>query len=163
MVALISSFLVGMVGIGAILWYGRRREIGAGLTWGEAIAGSTFAFFLMFWWYGVIPHQWLTWSGNELNWRPDALLFQPGDWNSFLDDVLNFVLPGSDYEFPGTLPPFTMSKETVAHIIVTVIYGVALGAHVFLFMWWQGRGQRREKALATVPTSRYGRPLVRTR
>jgi hypothetical protein len=151
-VALIASFIVGILCVVVIMWYGNRRPLDASLSWGEAMAASTFVFFAMFWWYGVIPHQWLTWSGNELNWRADALLFEPGQWNTIFG-----------IELPGTFPPFTMSKETLAHIIVVGIYGVALVLHVFLFMWWQDRGKRREAALAVVPTSRYGRPLVRAR
>ena len=36
-------------------------------------------FFLMFWVYGVVPHQFLTWADNELNWRSDKILFGPFD------------------------------------------------------------------------------------
>jgi hypothetical protein len=151
-VALISAFLVGFIGVAVIMWYGNRRSVDAEVSWGQAAAGAAFSFFLMFWWYGVIPHQWLTWSGNELNWRPDAILFAPGQWDTIFG-----------IDLPGTFPPFTMSKETLAHIIVVAIYGMALTLNVFLFVWWQNRGQRRERALATVPTSRYGRPLVRAR
>jgi hypothetical protein len=152
LVALLVSLLIGVLGCAVIVWYGRRREIGAFLTWGEAIASATFVFFLMFWWYGVIPHQWLTVSGNEWNWRPDAIVVQPGQ----IDTIFGI-------EIPITFPPFTMSKETLSHIVVSAIYGIALVLHVALFMWWQNRGKRKELALATVPTSRFGRPLVRTR
>jgi hypothetical protein len=152
LVALIAATLVGLLGIGVILWYGNRRPVDAEVTWGEAMGASTYVFFLMFWWYGVIPHQWLTWSGNELNWRPDAILFGPGEWDTIFG-----------IDLPGTFPPFTMSQETAAHIIVVGIYGVALVLHVYLFMWWQNRGQRRERVLAAIPTSRYGRPLVRVK
>jgi hypothetical protein len=152
LVALLVSFLIGVLGILAIMWFGGRREIGAYLSWGEAIAAATYVFFLMFWWYGVIPHQWLTVAGNEWNWRPDAVVLQPGQFDSIFG-----------IEIPGTLPPFTMSKETLSHLVVSAIYGIALVLHVALFMWWQNRGKRREKALATVPTSRFGRPLVRAR
>jgi hypothetical protein len=151
-VALLVSIGIGVAGILVIIGYGRRREVGAFLSWGEAIAAATYAFFLMFWWYGVIPHQWLTVSGNEWNWRPDAIVLQPGQFDSLFG-----------IEIPGTLPPFTMSKETLSHIVVSAIYGIALVLHVALFMWWQNRGKRREAALATVPTSRFGRPLVRAR
>jgi hypothetical protein len=151
-VALVTSFLVGFLGVGAIMWYGKRRALDASLSWGEAIAGATFAFFLMFWWYGVIPHQWLTVSGNEWNWRPDRLLVQPGQFDTIFG-----------IEIPFTLPPFTMSYETLSHMVVVGIYGLALVLHVVLFMWWQNRGKRQEAALAVVPTSQYGRPLVRAR
>jgi hypothetical protein len=152
LVALIVSFAIGILGILAIMWWGRRREVGAFLSWGEAIAAATYVFFFMFWWYGVIPHQWLTVAGNEWNWRPDAIVVQPGQFDSIFG-----------IDIPITFPPFTMSKETLSHIVVSVIYIVALGLQVAMFMWWQNRGKRREAALATVPTSRFGRPLVRAR
>ena len=41
--------------------------------WGEAMVAATYVFFLMFWVYGVVPHQWLTWVQNELKWRTDAI------------------------------------------------------------------------------------------
>jgi hypothetical protein len=150
LVALIASAIVGFLGVGLVFWQGRRRPLDAPLSWGEAVLAATFVFFLMFWWYGVIPHQWLTWSGNELNWRPDEFLFTPGQWDTIFG-----------IDLPGTFPPFTMSKETLAHIIVVGIYGAAIGLNIFLFVWWQNRGKRRERALAVVPTSRFGRPLVR--
>jgi hypothetical protein len=151
-VALAVVFLIGFLGVGVVMWYGNRRPLDATLSWGEAIAAATFAFFLMFWWYGVIPHQWLTVAGNEWNWRPDRILVEPGQFATIFG-----------VEIPITLPPFTMSYETLSHIIVVGIYGLALVLHVYLFMWWQNRGKRQEAALAVVPTSQYGRPLVRAR
>ena len=62
MVAFICTLLVGFAGVGAVLLYGKRRPVGAPLSWGEAMAASVFAMFLFLWWYGVIPHQWLTFA-----------------------------------------------------------------------------------------------------
>ena len=64
-------------GVAGVVLYGKRRPVGAPQTWGEALAAAVIAMFLFLWWYGVIPHQWLTWADNELNWRPDALLAGP--------------------------------------------------------------------------------------
>ena len=50
---------------------------GTPLTWGEAMVAATYVFFLMFWVYGVVPHQWLTWAQNELKWRSDAIARRP--------------------------------------------------------------------------------------
>ena len=58
-----------------MLWYGRRRPVGAPLSWGEAIAAATLVFGLMFWSYGVVPHQWLQWANNELQWTPTRKLW----------------------------------------------------------------------------------------
>ncbi|MYE65274.1 MAG: hypothetical protein F4231_05100, partial [Acidimicrobiaceae bacterium] len=73
MVAFALSILVTVVLIGAILAYMQRRPVGAPVTWGEAMFGSMIVFFAMFWVYGVVPHQFLTWADNELNWRTDKL------------------------------------------------------------------------------------------
>ena len=38
---------------------------------------ATYVFFILFWVYGVVPHQWLTWADSELNWRPDRFIVGP--------------------------------------------------------------------------------------
>jgi hypothetical protein len=138
-VAFVVSFVIGIAGIAAVVLYGRRRPIGAALTWGEAIAAASFAFFLMFWAYGVIPHQWLTFANNEWQWTPTKGLVGP---NEILADAL----------------PFTLDYEKLRDLIVVLIYGLFLVAHVWLWAWWQGRGKKRP---AELETSTYGRPLVR--
>lgn len=140
MVAFVGSVLVLLVGTGAAMAYARRRPVDAPLTWAQAMVGGTFAFFLMFWAYGVVPHQWLSWAGNELNWRPDALILGPG--STTLENVV----------------PFTVSKETVRDIVATLIYVVLLAAQVGVWVWWQKRGEEKP---AELPASAYGRPLVR--
>jgi hypothetical protein len=135
LVALICTFLVGFGGVAAVLLYGRRRPIGAPLSWGEAMAAAVFAMFLFLWWYGVIPHQWLTYAEGELSWRPDELIVRP----------------------TGNVP-ITISKKTLADIIAVVIYGVGIALHVGLWALWNDRGKAKPKE---IPASRYGRPLVR--
>ena len=82
----------------------KRRPVGADLSWGEAMVAATFVFFGLFWIYGVVPHQWLTWAENELGWRPDRYLAGPSGTGA-LTDV-----------------PFNVSYETLAHIIAVTIY-----------------------------------------
>jgi hypothetical protein len=138
-VAFAAAMLVALIGMATIPLYGRRRPVGQPLTWGEAMAAATYVFFLMFWAYGVVPHQWLTYAGNELSWRTDKILLGPG---GIFDTYL----------------PFTLNYEVVAHMIVVGIYGFFLTAHVAMFSIWQNRGK---KVPVAIPTSRYGRPLVR--
>jgi hypothetical protein len=135
LVAFISTLLVGFVGVAAVVLYGRRRPIGAPLSWGEAMAAAVFAMFLFLWWYGVIPHQWLTWAEGELSWRADRIVVEP---NAF--------------------QPITVSYKALADIIATVIYGVGLALHIMLWVVWNDRGKKKP---AEIPASRYGRPLVR--
>ena len=75
MVALVTSILVSALMSVGIFWYARRRPVGTPLTWGEAMVGAAYVFFLSFLAYGVVPHQWLTLGGEraELAGRPHRL------------------------------------------------------------------------------------------
>jgi hypothetical protein len=144
-VAFVLSFAIALIGtFGAVYWYGKRRPVGAPLSWGEAMLAGTLVFALMFWAYGVVPHQWLTYAGNELSWRPDKGLVGPFEING--EPVFEFLVP------------FSLNYEVVSHTIVVLIYGFFLGLHIWAFMAWQNRA--KEKPLE-LPTSEYGRPLVR--
>ena len=135
MVAFISTLVIGFAGVIAILLFGRRRPVGAPLSWGQAMAAATFSMFMLLWWYGVIPHQWLTWGDGQLNWRQDRLLLEP---------------TGNQ--------PLTVSYQTLRDIIAVGIYGLGLTLQIFLWAWWNDRGKAKP---VSVPASRYGRPLVR--
>lgn len=135
MVAFISTLLVGFAGVAGVLLYGKRRPVGAPLSWGEAMAAAVFAMFLFLWWYGVIPHQWLTWAEGELSWRSDKLILTP---------------TGNQ--------PITFSYKHLADVIAVVIYGLGLTLHIALWAVWNDRGKKKP---AEIPSSRYGRPLVR--
>jgi xanthosine utilization system XapX-like protein len=137
------SFVVAIAGMAGVMRYGRRRPVGAPLTWGEAIAAATFAFALMFWVYGVVPHQWLQWANNELRWTPSKKLLGPGDV------IKDYV-------------PFTVDYEKLRDLIVVGIYGIFLGAHVAMWALWQDRSKRADKrAQRELAPSTYGRPLVK--
>ena len=146
MVAFIGSLLLTFVLAALIVPMAKRRPVGTALTWGEAMVASIYAFFLMFWVYGIVPHLWLTWADNELGWRPDKLLFGPAD----------IIKPQAQ----GGWFPVTVSYQTLRDIIAVLIYVVFLGAQIAMWAWWQNRGKRAETAPAVVE-SEYGRPLVR--
>ena len=139
MVAFVVSILGTILSVAVIIVVAKRRPVGTPLTWGEAMVAATFVFWLMFLIYGIVPHQWLTYADNELGWRKDKILFGPGD-------VLDTALP------------FTMTYEVIRDFIAVGIYGIGLAGHVGLFMFWQNRGKSKPKEL---PTSAYGRPLVK--
>ncbi len=141
MVAFVVSVLGTVLSVAVIVLAARRRPVGTPLTWGEAMVASVFVFWLMFLIYGIVPHQWLTWADNELEWRSDALLIGPGSETA-------------------TWFPFTLNKLVIRDIIATAIYGVFLGAHIGMWAWWQNRGKAKP-ATAELETSKYGRPLVR--
>jgi hypothetical protein len=134
-VAFGSAILMGILFCAGAVAYGKRRDPAQPLTWGEAMAAAAFAFLVMFWFYGVIPHQWLAWADNELRWRSDAIIVKP---NPFF--------------------PITITKVILRDLIVVAIYGVGLVSQVALFTHWQNRGKAKP---AELPTSRYGRPLVK--
>ena len=135
MVAVICTFLVGIAGVFGVYLYGKRRPVGAPLSWGEAMAAGMVVMFLFLWWYGVIPHQWLTYAEGELSWRPDKLIVEP----------------------TGVVP-ITISYKTLADIIAVVIYGLGLTLHISMWAIWNDRGKVKP---VEAPASRYGRPLVR--
>lgn len=134
MVAFVGSFAVSFALIAAVVGYARKRPLDATLTWGEAMVAAVFVFFCFFWAYGVVPQTWFNFYSGELKWRPDQLLIAPS---------------GSPEWFKA---PFTLSRAAVAEILMTVIYGFFLTAHVGLFILWNRRGklvqaQQRRAAL----------------
>jgi hypothetical protein len=140
-IAFATALLIAIAGDVAVIVYSRRRRPGQSLSWGEAMAASVFAFLLMMLWYGVVPHQWITLADTEWGWRADRL----------------FVGPGKIFEANRFLP-FTLNYVVLRDFVVLAIYGAGLTLHVFHWVHWQNRG----KAVApSVPTTAYGRPLVK--
>jgi hypothetical protein len=140
-IAFATSLLFALALDGAVVLYSRRRPVGRSLSWGEAMAAATFAFLLMMLWYGVVPHQWITLADTEWGWRQDRAFLGPGDI----------------FE-PNRFVPFEINYQVLRDFIVLAIYGAGLTLHVFHWVQWQNRG----KATApVVPTTAYGRPLVR--
>lgn len=145
MVAFVASCVIAAVVTGGIVAYSKRRPVGTPVTWGEAMAGALVVFFLMFWVYGVVPHQWLTWADNELNWRVDKFFVGPGG-------ILR-------HQRDGGFMPLDITYVVIRDIIAVAIYGVALGGNVALWSMWQKRGRSAE---AGPPArSAFGRPLIR--
>jgi hypothetical protein len=138
MVALVTSTLVMLVMVGAIFPYMKRRPVGTPLTWGEAMFASVYVFFILFWAYGVVPHQWLMLADNEWSWRADVVVVGPAG-------VLEYL-------------PFTVTYQVLRDLIAVGIYGILLVGNVAIWMMCQNRG---EKKAPEVETSRYGRPLVK--
>ena len=146
-VALVFSTIVTLILSFAIIPYGKRRPAGKRVTWGEAMVGALYAYFVMFLAYGVVPHQWLTHADNELRWRKDKLLFGPG----------GILKPKS----LGGWFPMTLNYESVLRDnVAVVIYVFFLGLHIFLWLWWQNRGKPKATTKQLL-TSTFGRPLVK--
>jgi len=139
-VAFTGSLIVMALLALIVVLYSKRRPKDAYLSWGEAAAASVFVTFGLFWAFGVVPHQWLTYAASELAMRSDAILAGPGstglaEWS-----------------------PIVISKQTVADLIAVAIYGMAFTVTLLLWSVWQKRGQKKTEE---VEKSAYGRPLVK--
>ena len=152
MVAFVVSVLVMLALVIPIPLYARHRPVGTFLSWGEAMIAATYVFFIIFWIYGVVPHQFLTWADSELNWRPDVIWFGPGVQITLPFDIASLSTPWF---------PITVSARAVRDIVAVVIYVVFLGLQMWMWAWWQKRGERAAAQKAIEPTSTYGRPLVK--
>lgn len=144
MVAFVASLIVGLLLFAGVIWYGStRREPGAPLTWGQAYLAAVYATIAMFFWYGIIPHQWLLWADSELNWNSGANILGPG--STTLENVI----------------PFTVHKLHIRDLIAVHLYVIPFAMQVWLWAWWNKRGQRAAEKSKEIPTSTYGRPLVK--
>jgi hypothetical protein len=143
--AFIVSFLGALVSSLAIVWYGKRRPKGTPVSWGEAMLGSTYVFGVLFLTYGIMPHQFIDHADKNLGWSRDKLIFGPG----------GILKP----ESAGGWNPITLQYEAIRDTIVVLLHAIFFGLHIWIAIWWQKRGDNVVKK--ELPTSTYGRPLVK--
>jgi hypothetical protein len=136
----ITAAMVGVIALQA-----QRRPPGTPLTWGEAFVAGLFIFTLAFMAYGVVPHLFLTFADSELQWRSDSLGIPTPFGRVFSDGITVFGR--------GRI---MINAQVIRDVIVSGIYGVALGGNFWGWLWWQKRGKG-----PAVPEllSSYGRPL----
>jgi len=149
-VALLVSILILVGGISIGMAVGRRRPIGTPVTWGEAFVAAVFVFALMLVAYGVIPHQWLKYSDNELLWRSDKLLLAISSEG---------VVWGQKAKVATGTGRVIVNYQAVRDIVAAGFYGAFLTAQVMLWAKWQKRGRVTETP-AGEATSRFGRPVI---
>lgn len=146
-VAFVVSWLIALVSLIPVFWVMKRRPVDKVATWGEAMVGAVYVFFILFWIYGTVPHQWLTFADAELNWRSDNFLIGfRAPWDES-QGILEWALP------------FDLSYGTIKDLIAVVVYGVGLVANVAVFSMWQKRGDT-VKTTELEAQSRYGRPII---
>jgi len=138
--ALIGSTVLAL----AIIPYGKRRPVGSSFSWGEAMLGGTYIFGLLFLMFGILPHQWMDHADKDLGWSRDKIIHGPG----------GILKP----ESAGGWNPITLQYEAVRDIVVVLLHVVFIALLMFIAVWWQKRGDVKPKEL---PTSTYGRPLVK--
>lgn len=144
--AFIVSFVASLAMAFAILAYGKRRPKGTPVTWGEAMLGATYVFGMLFLTYGIMPHQFIDHADKNLGWSKDKLIFGPG----------GILKP----EAEGGWLPLTLQYEAIRDTVVVLLHALFFGIHMFVAVAWQKRGDDDAK-VKELPTSTYGRPLVR--
>jgi len=143
----ISAVLVFLLLLVPVFVVAQRRPPGTPLTWGEAMIAGVFTFFVLFWLYGVVPHEFLTWADAELGWRPDKKIIGPeGAWATWAPFIKGI--------------PLTVHKQTIRDIVAVIIYVAGLGGFMWICKFWNDRAKNEAAAKAIEPVSRYGRPLV---
>ena len=147
MVAFVTSCLALLVGVGAVMQYGKRRPPGTPVTWGEAMVAGVVVFWLMLLGYAIVPNQWLLWADNELGWRKDAFGIPNPFGKSFFEDGITFFGRGR----------IIVTKEAIRDLLAVVIYGVVLGMNIALGRC--GRSGARRRSAPSSPPRDYGRPL----
>ena len=146
---LIWACVLMAIGLGIAFFLYKRPKPDRPATWSECMAGAVGVFALMTLGYAVIPHEWITFSDKYLQWDTTKFVFR-NNQDIFGLGVVNW--------------PFSFDKRSVRDIIVVVIYLVFFGLNLMMFMKWQERGKEPAAAAAEQPrTSRFGRPLRRTR
>jgi hypothetical protein len=141
--ALIVSTIASLLMAGAFAWYSARRDPENHMTWGESGLMSVYVFFLFFLVFGIVPHQWLTLAENEWSFRADRI------W-----DAWGLITAQSQ----GGWFPFEVTYRVLSDTIAALIYIVFLIGMVAMWIQWQNRGKAVK---AELPTSTYGRPLVK--
>lgn len=143
--AFIVSFVAALGLALAVIPYGKYRKQGQDTTWGEAMLGSVYAFGALFLTYGILPHQFIDHADKNLGWSKDKLLI---GWGGFLKP-----------DTAGGWNPITLQYEALRDICVVLLHAIFFGVHIFVVVWWQNRS--KAVAQKELPTSTYGRPLVK--
>jgi len=142
--AFLASLIATLVLSLAIIPYGKRRPVGAPFSWGEAMLASTYLFGVLFLAFGILPHQFIDHADKDLGWSKDKIIYGPFD----------ILKPESS----GGWNPITLQYEAVRDTVVVLLHAVLFVLYIYLAIWWQKRGDVKPKEL---PTSSYGRPLVK--
>jgi hypothetical protein len=142
--------------IGALIAHGlamvtsrEPRDPARKATWAECFAGAVATFAMFTLGYAIIPSEWLTYANSGLEW---------GDNTKFVFMSHQAIL-GLSF-----LPnyPFNLDFPALRDVVVSLIYGIILGANLMVFSKWQKRlavKPVQDADDAPVRRSRFGRPL----
>jgi len=143
--AFLVSFILSTIGALLVIPYAKRRPKGTPTSWGEAMLASTYVFALMFVAFGIVPDKFIAHADAELGWTKNLIIYGPGD-------IFKPTALGGSF-------PITMSYEAVRDIVVIVIHLWYFGLLIFLWSFWQKRGDGTPSK--EIATSTFGRPLVK--
>jgi hypothetical protein len=113
---LIWSSLLFAIGLVVAYRMTKKPKPAEPATWAQTILGAMAVWGMMALGYGTIPHEWLTFGNSYLNFNTATYLMHK-----------------------NRLIPFDITRSVVIDIGVTVIYGIAVVAQVWLFSQWQKR------------------------
>src|SRR5690242_18528145 len=137
-------FVIGILIVGYLTTKPKRARPA---TWAESVFGAVLVWVLLILGYGTIPHEWLQFAASYLNFGTDTFFVHKN-------------------QLANHIPPFDVTRQVVAHIVVVLIYGFMLTTNVALFARWQKRPVRTEEdeaaAVASSPSARLRRRLRRT-
>jgi len=149
---LIWSSVLLLVGVAVVGYLATRPKRSAEpATWAATILGAISLWALLILAYGTVPHEWLNFSSAYLDFGKNTFALRQ-----------------------NAIVPIDVSREAVAHIVVSGIYIVLLSANVALFVQWQQRkvaepaAEGDDTPAARAPwfrrrlqrTSAYGRPVT---
>ncbi len=143
MTALIVSTVISLLMAGAFALWSSRRDPENHMTWGEASMMSVYVFFVFFLVFGIVPHQWLTLAENEWSFRADRI------W-----DAWGLITAKSQ----GGWFPFEITYRVLSDSVAALIYIAFLTGMIVMWVQWQERAKAKAPEL---PTSTYGRPLIK--
>lgn len=142
--AFLFSFFAATALSLVVIPYGRRRPPTKKASWGEAMFAATYVTALILLAFGIVPHEWIDHADKDLGWDRTNIIYGPGQ----------ILKPAAD----GGWFPMTLQYEIVRDTVVVLIHVYFFGLMLYLWSWWQKRGQVTTKELET---STYGRPLVK--
>ncbi len=151
---LIWACVLFFIGIGIVGFLCTKPKPARKATWAETILGAVFVWVLLILGYGTIPHEWLQFAAAYLNFGTDTFALHKN-------------------QIANHLPPFDVTRQVMAHIVVVGIYGFMLTTNVKLFAMWQKRpvAEPAEDGAPATPsagwlrrrlrrTSAFGRPVT---
>jgi hypothetical protein len=110
-------------------------------TWAQSMLGALVVFALILLIYGVVPHEWLTWSDSKLGLREDKIFL--------------------------STRPVKVSGRAIRDTVAALLYIIFLGIQTWMWVKWQKRGTAKPKPARAAATpepagvSAFSRPVTK--